>query len=422
MKRLFCLFSLAFFAFAAHAQNDSIRNTAREQQIVDSIMRVIEIDSVVVLPQPKDIRGMLLLDKDIQNELGGAVDNLYNFKYALAEKQFKSLRRRYPKHPMPYFLMGLSQWWKIVPTNIRTKQYDAAFYAYMDTTITHAEAMFDANEKNFEAAFFLAAAYGFKARLHAERSDWSKATFASKNSLEYLQKSRVGNDLSPEFLFGEGLYNYYAVWISNNYPLLKPVLLFFPDGDKKLGLQQLNTVAANGFYTGTEAKFFLMKIYANEENNPAAAMPISRYLAYTYPDNAYFQRFYARLAFLEGNFMESERVSLDILDKLNRHMPGYEEIGGRYASYFLAYISQNKYKDLNRAKGYYEQCVNFSKQTNEEKSGYALYALLNLAKIAEQQQDLKLAKKHYERLKDIADKKSEPHKAAKSWLKKHRKV
>lgn len=418
MKRLFCLFFLAFFTVAAQAQNDSIRN----KQIVDSIMRNIEIDSVVVLPQPKDIRGMLLLDKDIQNELGGAVDNLYNFKYGLAEKQFKSLRRRYPNHPMPYFLLGLSQWWKIVPTNVRATQYDEAFYAYMDTTITHAEEMFEANEQNYEAAFFLAAAYGFKARLHAERSDWRKATFASKNALDYLQKSRVGNDLSPEFLFGEGLYNYYAVWISNNYPLLKPVLLFFPDGDKKLGLQQLNTVAANGFYTGTEAKFFLMKIYANEENNPTAAMPISRYLANTYPDNAYFQRFYARLAFLEGNFMETERVSLEILDKLNRHMPGYEAIGGRYATYFLAYIAQNKHKDLNRAKGYYEQCINFAKQTNEEKTGYALYALLNLARIADQQKDLKLAKQHYERLKDISEKKTDTYKEAKEWLKKHKKV
>ncbi len=418
MKRLFCLFLILFSGFLATAQTDSLRNKI----LVDSIMRTIAIDSIEVLPQPKDIRGMLLLDKDIQNELGGAVDNLYNFKYALAEKQFRSLRRRYPNHPLPYFLMGLSQWWKIVPTNIRAKQYDAGFYAYMDTAITKADKMFRVDDKNFEAAFFLAAAYGFKARLHAERSDWRKATVASKNSLEYLQESRVGNDLSPEFIFGEGLYNYYAVWISNNYPLLKPVLLFFPDGDKKLGLQQLITVANNGFYTGTEAKFFLMKIYANEENNSAAALPISRHLAYKYPDNAYFQRFYARLAFLEGNFNEAEKFSKDILDKLGRKMAGYEEISGRYATYFLGYIYQNKHKDLNKAKGFYEQCLTFAKATNEANTGYGLYAQFNLARIAEQENDLKKAKVYYEEIKKTADKKSAPYKEAKEWLKKNRKV
>jgi hypothetical protein len=418
MKRLFCLFFLPFLALTAKAQTDSLRN----QMLVDSIMRTIAIDSIEVLPQAKNIAGMLLLDKDIQNELGGAVANLYNFKYGLAERQFKSLRRRYPNHPMPYFLMGLSQWWKIVPTNIRTKQYDAIFYAYMDTTITKAENIFDDDDTNFEAAFFLAAAYGFQARLHAERSDWRKATFASKNSLEYLQKSRVGNDLSPEFLFGEGLYNYYAVWISKNYPLLKPVLLFFPDGDKVLGLRQLKTAADNGFYTGTESKVFLMKIYANEENNSSAAMPISRYLAYNYPDNAYFQRFYARLAFLEGNFLEAEKISNDILGKLDRKMPGYEEVSGRYATYFLGYIAQNKYKDLDRAKTNYERCLAFSKLTGETDSGYALYAQLNLGRIATQQKDLSLAKRYYENVKKLADKKTEASKEAKDWLKRNRRV
>ena len=418
MKQIFCALILILSGFTAHAQTDSLQ----KRRLEDSIMNTVYMDSVEILPQAKDIRGMLLLDKDIQNELGGAVDNLYNFKYALAEKQFKSLRRRYPNHPMPYFLMGLSQWWKIVPTNIRTKQYDGAFYAYMDTTITRAEKLYDDNDKNFEAAFFLAAAYGFKARLHAERSDWRKATVASKNSLEYLQKSRVGNDLSPEFLFGEGLYNYYAVWISKNYPLLRPVLLFFPDGNKQLGLQQLKTVADNGFYTGVESKFFLMKIYANEENNSVAALPISRYLAYKYPDNAYFQRFYARLVFLQGNFTETERISKDILDKLSRNMAGYEAVSGRYAAYFLGYIYQNKHKDQQKAREFYQQSVNFAQQTGEEKSGYALYALLNLARIANDQMDLKTAKAHYERIKDIADRKSEPFKEAKDWLKKNKKV
>ena len=417
MKAYFCALLLLLPGFICQAQTDTTKKIKP-----DTIMGTILIDSIEVIPQAKDIKGMMLLDVDIQNELSGAVDNLYNFKYARAEKQFKSLRRRYPNHPMPYFLMGLSQWWKIVPTNILAKQYDAAFYAYMDTTITLAENMYDDDENNFEAAFFLAAAYGFKARLHAERSDWRKATVASKNSLDYLQKSRIGNDLSPEFLFGEGLYNYYAVWISNNYPLLRPVLLFFPDGDKKLGLQQLQRVANDGFYTGVEAKFFLMKIYANEENNPNAAMPISRYLAYKYPDNAYFQRFYARLAFLQGNFTETERISQDILNKLSKNMPGYEAIGGRYASYFLAYINQNKYKDLNKARDYYQQCVNFAQQTNEATSGYALYSLLNLGRIAATQQDYKTARMHFERIKDIADKKSDPYKEAKEWLKKNRKL
>ena len=62
------------------------------------------------------------------------------------------------------------------------------------------------------------------------------------------------------------------------------------------------------------------------------------------------------------------------MDKLGRNILGYEEISGRYATYFLGYIFQNKHKDLDKAKAYYAQCVTFAKATNEANTGYGLYA------------------------------------------------
>ena len=137
--------------------------------------------------------------------------NRYDFKFDKADRQFRSLRRRYPQHPMPYFLLGRSAWWKILPSNAQNTPYNRVFFAYLDTAIVKAQRLYDADQQNYEATFFLAAAYGFDARLHAERRDWRKATMSSKRSLTYLQKSRVANGLSPEFAFGEGLSNYYAV-------------------------------------------------------------------------------------------------------------------------------------------------------------------------------------------------------------------
>ncbi|GAA4370463.1 hypothetical protein GCM10023185_44940 [Hymenobacter saemangeumensis] len=382
-------------------------------------MPTVEIDNIDVLPSAVDTKGWLLLDKDIQTELEGAVYNLYNFKYDKAEKQFRSLRRRYPNHPMPYFLLGLNTWWKIMPTNIQTKQYDKAFFAYMDTTVQKAEKMYEADNNNYEASFFLAAGYGFDARLHAERRDWRKATVSSKRSLNFLRKSQEANGLSPEFLFGQALFNYYAVWIPKNYPLLKPVLLFFPKGDSKLGLQQLRTVAANGFYTGTEARVFLMRILKNEENNAEEAMPVARKLATTYPDNGYFQRFYALLTYDQGEFNECERVSRDILDKINRGMPGYEAISGRYASYFLGYLMQHRYRDLEKAKDYYQRCIVFAESSGDTAGGFYLFANVNLARLADRAKDLAASRRYYEVVRDKAEHKSEQYREAKDWLKKH---
>ncbi|TGD82976.1 tol-pal system protein YbgF [Hymenobacter wooponensis] len=382
--------------------------------------RQVQLENVDVAPNAVDTKGWLLLDKDIQTELEGAVYNLYNFKYDKAERQFRSLRRRYPNHPMPYFLLGLSTWWKIVPTNNQTKQYDKLFFAYMDTAITKGEQLYEADKHNYEACFFLAAAYGFDGRLHADRHDWRKATVSAKRALEYLEISKEANGLSPEFLFGQALFNYYAVWIPDNYTLLKPVLLFFPKGNKALGLQQLRNVADNGFYVGPEARVFLMKILLNEENKPEAALPIARYMASTYPDNAYCQRFYALVCFNQGEFRECERVSREILDKLNQGLPGYEAISGRYATYFLGWLMQNKYKDFTKAKDYYLRCIVFAESTAETSGGFYLYANLALARMADKEKDTKAAIRYYSVVRDKSERNSEQYNEAKAYLKKNK--
>ncbi|MCC9168859.1 tol-pal system protein YbgF [Pontibacter harenae] len=415
MKKLLFVFSCFVFPLLTTAQNKNIPTDTTS-------MRHVQMDEVEVLPSAANIKGMLLLDRNIQYELEGAVDNMYNFKYDIAEKQFKSLRRRYPNHPLPHFLLGLSQWWKIVPTNIQTIKYDGLFFAYMDTTIQKAEKLYNEDEKNVEAAFFLAAAYGFTARLHSERSNWRKATVASKHALEFMEKAKAGNGLSPEFLFGEALFNYYSIWIHENYTFLRPVLLFFPDGDKRLGLKQLRHVANTGFYTGTEASFFLMKIYANEESNMGESLKIAQRLATKYPDNAYFQRFYARALFVQGYFTSAEHLSFEILEKLDKGMPGYEAISGRYASYILAYINQNKHRDLAKAKAYYQKAIMYAEMTDERDSGYFINSYVNLARISDQEKDKIQAKRYYELVLKISDKKSSSHKEAKKYLKDNRKV
>ncbi len=412
LRSLFCIcWGLLLIPSLGRAQkSDTIRTSP--------VIKTVALDSVGVLPSAVDTKGWLLLDKDIQLELDGAVQNIYNFKYDRAEKQFRSLRRRYPNHPMPYFLLGLSTWWKIMPTNFQSQQYDKTFFAYMDTAVTKAQKLYDTDNNNYEASFFLSASYGFDARLHAERHDWRKATVGARRSLNFLKKSQEANDLSPEFQFGQALFNYYAVWIPDNYPLLKPVLLFFPKGDKKLGLQQLRSVAANGFYTATEARVFLMRILKNEENNAEEAMPVSKYLATKFPDNGYFQRFYALLAYDQGEFTDCERVSREILDKINKGMPGYEGISGRYASYFLGYLMQNRYRDMAKAKDYYQRCIVFAESTGDTSGGFYLFANVNLARMAVKDKDVTAAKRYYNVVADKADRKSEQYKEAKAYLKK----
>ncbi|MCP4521859.1 MAG: tol-pal system protein YbgF [Cytophagales bacterium] len=361
---------------------------------------------------------ILLADMDIQLNCTEAIDALYNFEFEKAEKQFTWLKQEYPDHPLPYFLMGLSNWWKIMP-NDRNTSYDETFLAYMDSSITFAEELYEKDEKNLEASFFLAGAYGFKARLYSDRESYSKATFAARKSLEFLNLENNQNDetFSPEFLFGTGLYNYFRVWIPENKKFLRGIVMFFPKGDKEKGLEQLNKVSKHAFYTRVEAMNFLISIYSSYENRRKDAWPISKYLAETYPNNAYFQRQYAKLCFLNGNIAAAEKEALSIIDKIEKKYPGYEAESGRYASYFLGHIYKNIKGKNELAKKYFKKAVVFGKETEAFEKSYFLYSLEGLAQIADKEGDKKLAIKYYQEIKEYADNDHSTHKRAKKYLK-----
>ncbi len=357
----------------------------------------------------------LLLDMNVQIDATQAVNDMYNFKFTRAERQFRWIKQSYDWHPLPYFLLGLSEWWKIMP-NIPDKQYDGKFMAYMDTAIAKSDRMLEKDREDPEAAFFLAAAYAFQSRLHSERHDWGKATVTGKNSLKYLDISKGKEDFSPELLLGDALYNYYAEWVPENYPILRPVLMFFPNGNKELGIKQLKTVANNAFYTRTEAQYFLMRILSEEGSDPREAFRITEYLHQTFPDNPYFHRYYARQLYSRGKHREAEEESLEILARVDSSMTGYEGTSGRYASFFLGQIYE-MHGQLNEAQKYYELAVDYAIQTDADDSGYYHWSLLKLGEIAQTLGDEDRAKDYYKKVKKEAKRKSKAHEAARDNLK-----
>ena len=373
--------------------------------------------SVVAQPK-KDTTLILISNITVQLEATQALNDLYNFKFEKAEQQFRWFKQKYAWHPLPYFLLGLSEWWKIMPS-LGDRSHDVRFLAYMDSTILVAEHLHDRSpEYRLESAFFLAAAYGFKGRLYSDedRKEWRRAALAGKRALHYLDECKEQNNLSPELLFGDALYNYFSVWVRENYPALKPLLWFFPKGDKELGLKQLVEVSYNAFYTRTEAMVWLMRIWLSYENQLEKAHQLAEYLHQTYPDNPYFHRFYARALYGRGMHPEMEVESQAILARIDSGHIGYEATSGRYAAFFLGQLGEGRRRPQD-AKKYYLLAVRYSEQSGATKSGYYLYSLIALGEIASKEGDKVTAKKYFTIVKDKAGRKDEAFKDAKRRLK-----
>lgn len=368
------------------------------------------------IAQQDTIQHILISDINVQIDATNALNDLYNFKFDKAEEKFLEIKSNYNWHPLPYFLLGLSEWWKIMP-NVNSTKYDDKFLAYMDSTIYVAERLYKNENYTIESAFFLAAAYGFKGRLYSteERKQWRKAALAGKKALKYLEISKSQLDLSPELLFGDALYNYFSVWIPENYPILKPILAFFPKGDKTLGLNQLNEVSTNAFYTRTEAQVFLMMILNSYENNRPRALQIGQYLHETYPDNPYFHRYYARLLYSVGQYGKCLSVSEQIIEGIENDKVGYEANSGRYAGFFLGQIYQTRNDTMN-AKLYYRKTISFAEEIEAYKSGYYLFSMLYLGRMLKENGQKDEANELFKTIKKHAKRKHRAHKGAREAL------
>jgi tetratricopeptide (TPR) repeat protein len=358
---------------------------------------------------------ILLKNRYVEIEATQAMYDLYNMHFDRANSHLNYLKKQYGWHPLPYFLYGLSYWWRLLPYGAQETRWDDTFLAYMDTALVLSERLYD-EVSEIEGAFFLAAVYSFQGRLYSERGDYIKASFTGKNSLKYLEECREHLDFSPEILFGDALFNYYAEWIRETYPGLKPLMMFFPHGDKKLGIKQLEETARNAFYARTEAQYFLMRILLFEENDVKGSMQIAEYLHNLYPDNAYFHRFYVRLLYQTGRYDEAIAECKEIINRIDLSMDGYEYNSGRYAAFFLGHIFEIRH-ELEESKKYFKYAIDYGVLTDSQKKGYHINALVHLGRIAVKEQQWQQAKDYYQEVRDHTKRKNWANKEAKKRLK-----
>ena len=385
-------------------------------------MRFVFISLLFLLPlfcQGQD--NILLTDPRIQLECLEAVDSMYNFNFEVAEKQYNWLKQKYPEHPLPYFLLGLNEWWKILP-NEYVKDYDKSFEGYMDQAIKKAKILYKKDKFNPEATFFLSASYGFKARLNSERGNYPAATFNAKKSLNFMLENQESNpELLPEFMFGTALYNYFRAWVPENKKFMKPVLIVFPKGNKELGIEQLETVASESFYTRIEAMRYLVKIYSTYEKNYHKAWHYITYLHKLYPKNAYFTRIFITIGYKTHHKKESIQACQEAIQHVKNQEIGYENETGRISSFVLGYY-QDQNKDYENAAYNFKECIRYTEMPNSYSTGYTIMGIEKLAKYAIDKEDYKEAFYYYLKIKELSkDKRSESFKEAKKYVRQNKK-
>ncbi|HAP36238.1 MAG TPA: hypothetical protein DCQ28_09960 [Bacteroidetes bacterium] len=303
------------------------------------------------------------------------INAVYNLEFEKAEIEFSTLAKNYPSHPAGKFFLGMIDWWKILMT-IDDESRDEIFFNKMDDVIELCDSILERNENDVAALFFKGGALGFQGRLRANRYSWIKAANDGRLALPIVQKAyKIAPD-NYDILLGIGIYNYYASTIPEKYPIVKPVMVFFPTGDKQKGIEQLTKASEKAKFASLEAKYFLLQLCYNYEQQYDKAYELSTSLYKEFPNNVVFHRYVGRSSFVLSKFGESAAVFSAISDRCDRNDRGYSNYAKREAIYYLGMISLNL-SNYDQALKYFYQCDELSRVVDKEE-GSPFMTMTNL--------------------------------------------
>lgn len=265
-------------------------------------------------------RAQVFHDTTFRAEAARGLDYTYALDFAAADRVYRALKARYPRHPAPHFLMATNRWWQSYIST--TSHFHPEIHAQIDSVLALNEVLKEQPAHALEYTFFQYMGHALRTRLHILRQEWFYAANAGRKALPYLKDGLHYAQASPEFYFSAGIYHYYAATYPETHYYVRPFMVFFPNGDAKLGLQELEQAARTPNYTQAEAMYYLADIYLNQEQDTSRGLALGARLHQRYPGNTWFTLTYAR-ALVVANQAQAALAHLDALVTAFEAQAGY---------------------------------------------------------------------------------------------------
>ena len=289
------------------------------------------------------------------DELKKGIHALYSIKFDSAETVFSKYEKKYPERPEGYFFSAMILWVQVLLT-IDDQSRDQLFFKKMDNVVKKCDEFLDKNPNNIVAEYYKGGSLGFKARLQGNRKEWMSAANNGRLAYPILVKALDGEIKFPDAKFGTGIYRYYAEVVPEKYPILKPIMYFFPEGNKEEGLKDLLDVAENGVFASDEANYFLIQIYSNYERNWIKAGQLAERMIQKYPENPFFQMSYGGYLIAKSNFESAKKIFENYQKKIKLKTPFYPAYQLTQCNFHLGNIEFQQ-KNYKKAIAYFDEGI-----------------------------------------------------------------
>ncbi len=339
----------------------------------------------------------ILSDAVTRQQISQGLDKMYSYDFKESAEIFLKIKAKYPAHPVFYTLMAIQTELQYFPL----KDYPAqqkVYLAYLNQSRNLAEAMLDKNEDDIEASFFELATLGYLVAHDADNQEFMKAVGVAKKAYSHLKRGLSLTDKQPEFLYSSGIYNYFRVEYPETHPVIKTVIWMFADGNKKLGLQQLDLATRKTIFVKNEATFYAGYVYTKYESNFAKALTYNNILIEKHPDNLLYQMQRAELLTAVGRYDEAEEYA----DKIVKQKGMMFHCAG---TIFKGIITEKAKKDDKTAEILLQKAVRMPFDERLTKDYHAL-AYLGLARIAKRAGEVDSMKEYSKKALKMAEYKS----------------
>jgi hypothetical protein len=339
-------------------------------------------------------KAQFLDDEKNKEQTIKGLDFLYNQQFDQAKEALNNVKLAYPQHPVKFLLNALELQWQYVPID-KNPEILKKYIAELNKCILAAKVIYKNPKHKKEATFFLLAAHGFIALSNNYQKEYFDAASEAKKAYSFFNEGKKYKNENPEFLFASGLYNFYRVQYPESHPMVKPVVMFFENGNKKLGLQELENSYKKSIFSRTEAALYLVNINIKYESNFKKSLVYSNILHSKYPNNYIFKIKHVESLLLNYEFEEAI--------KLNEQLKSRKDKVSQLSTLvFEAYKEEHADKNLQGALINYAKALKIPHDDRYTKEYHGM-AYLGMARIFVKQKDLGKAKALYKECLQIAE-------------------
>jgi len=235
----------------------------------------------------------------------------FSGNYVKAKQILTNLKKEYPYSQKTY-LITANYYGNAYEISGGNDKYYLVCKKYADEAIN---SLIKKKDLNNEDVFRIISAKSILLKINVQKKNYLQVAKNMQSVIRHFEYAINHENDNDKMKFISGMYHYYAETAKEDYPIIYPLLLFYPSGDKDKGLKLLKECTHSGDKNiSIRSLLQLALIYYRDEKKITVAENYFNALLKIYPNNLVWQTEYFK-ALKKYNKTKEYRIRQGIIEQ-----------------------------------------------------------------------------------------------------------